>query len=60
MNTLKYVTMQTLGAFTKLGKTSIRFVMSVRPPVRPSVSLPLRLSVRMEEFGSLWTDFPET
>jgi len=36
-----------LGAFAKLKKASIRFVVSVRP------------SVRMEHFGSHWTDFHE-
>jgi hypothetical protein len=36
-----------LGAFTKLRKATINFVMSVR------------LSVRMEQIGSHWTDFQE-
>jgi len=49
----------------KITKNDYPFVRSsvrpfVRSSVRPSVSPPLRLSVRMEEFGSLWTDFPET
>jgi len=34
-----------LGAFVKLGKVTISFVMPVRP------------SIRMEQFGSHWTDF---
>jgi hypothetical protein len=38
-----------LGAFTELRKATIRFIMYVCPSVRPSV--------RMEEFGSHWTDF---
>ena len=37
-----------LGAFAKLGKATIRFVMSVCP------------SVRMEQLDSHWTDFDET
>ena len=36
-----------LGAFAKLRKTTISFVMSVRP------------SYRMEQLGSHWTDFHE-
>jgi len=36
-----------LGAFAKLRKATISFVMSVR------------LSVLMEQFGSHWTDFHE-
>jgi hypothetical protein len=36
-----------LGAFAKLRKATIRFVMSVRP------------SVLMEQLGSHWTDFHE-
>jgi len=36
-----------LGTFAKLRKTTISFVMSVRP------------SVRMEQLGSHWTDFHE-
>jgi hypothetical protein len=36
-----------LGAFGKLRKAAISFIMSVRP------------SVRMEQFGSHWTDFHE-
>ena len=40
-----------LGAFAKLRKAAISFVMSVRPSVRPSV--------RMEQLGSHWTDFHE-
>ena len=44
------------GAFAKLRKVTISFVMSVRlPSVRPSV----RSSVRMEQFGSQWADFNE-
>ena len=41
-----------LGAFAKLRKATVRFVMSVRPSVR--------LSVRKEQLGSHWTDFDET
>jgi hypothetical protein len=37
-----------LGAFEELRKATISFVMS------------LRLSVRMEQLGSHWTDFDET
>ena len=44
-----------LGAFTKLRKATISFVMSVRP----SISLPVCLSVRMEQLGSDWMDFHE-
>jgi hypothetical protein len=40
-----------LGIFEKLGKTSIRFIMSVRPSGW--------LSVRLEQLGSHWTDFRE-
>ena len=40
-----------LSAFAKLRKATISFVMSVRPSVR--------LSVRMEQLGSHWTDFYE-
>jgi hypothetical protein len=40
-----------LGAFAKLRKTTISFVMPFRPSVRPSV--------RMEQLGSHWTDFYE-
>jgi len=40
-----------LGAFVKLRKTTIRFVMSVRPSVC--------LSVQMGKLGSHWTDFHE-
>jgi len=36
-----------LGGFTKLRKVTISFVMSVCP------------SVRMEQLGSHWTNFPE-
>jgi hypothetical protein len=36
-----------LGAFAKLRKATISFVLSVRP------------SVRMEQLGSHWTDFHE-
>ena len=36
------------GAFAKLRKSTISFVMS------------LSLSVRMEQLGSLWTDIDET
>ena len=36
-----------LGAFVKLRKATISFVMSVRP------------SVRLEQLGSHWTDFHE-
>jgi hypothetical protein len=39
---------QFLGAFTKLRKATISFVMSVRP------------SVCMKELGFHWTDFDET
>ena len=38
---------QILGAFQKWRKTTINFVVSVRP------------SVRMEQFGSHWMDFHE-
>ena len=38
-----------LGKFAKLRKTTISVVMSVR----------LRLSVRMKQLGSRWTDFHE-
>jgi hypothetical protein len=44
-----------LGAFTKLRKAIISFVMSVYPTVCP----PTSLSVRMEQLGSRWTDFHE-
>ena len=40
-----------LDAFAKLQKTTISFVMSVRPSARPSL--------RMEQLGSHWTDFHE-
>jgi len=40
--------MNILGAVTKLRKATIGFVMSVR------------LSVRMEQLGSNWTDFHDT
>ena len=42
-----------LGAFPELRKASISFVMSVCPS--PAV----RSSVRMEQHGSIWTDFYE-
>jgi hypothetical protein len=38
---------QCLGAFTKLRKVSVIFVMSVCP------------SISMEQLGSQWKDFPE-
>jgi hypothetical protein len=38
-----------LGAFEKLRKATISFVMSVRPSV----------SIRMEQLDSRWTDFHE-
>ena len=41
-----------LGAFGKLRKATIRFVMSVRPSVCTSL--------RMEQLGSHRTDFDET
>ena len=40
-----------LGAFAKLRKATISFVMSVRPSVC--------LSARIEQLGSHWTDFGE-
>ena len=40
--------MNILGAVTKFRKATIGFVMSVR------------LSVRMEQLGSNWTDFHDT
>jgi len=40
-----------LDEFTKLRKKTISFVMSVRPSVR--------LSIRIEQLGSHWTDFHE-
>jgi len=40
-----------LGAFAKLRKPAISFVMSFRPSVS--------VSVRMEQLGSHWTDFHE-
>jgi hypothetical protein len=40
-----------LGAFAKLRKVTLRFVMSVCPFNRPSV--------RMKQLGSHWTDFQE-
>jgi hypothetical protein len=40
-----------LGAFAKLRKATISFIMSVHPSVR--------LSVLMEQLGSHWTDFHE-
>ena len=40
-----------VGAFEKLRKTTIGFVMSLRPSVCPSF--------RMEQIGSHWTDFHE-
>jgi len=42
---------QFLGACAKLRKVTISFVMSVCPPVRPSV--------RKEQLGSHWTHFYE-
>jgi hypothetical protein len=44
-----------LGALAKLRTGTISFVMFVRLSVRPSV----RPSIRMEQLGSLWTDFRE-
>jgi hypothetical protein len=41
---------QFLGAFAKLEKAIISFVMSVRP---------VRISVRMEQLDSNWSDFYE-
>jgi len=38
-----------LGAFAKLRKSTISFVMSVSLSVRPSI--------RMEQLGSHWSDF---
>jgi hypothetical protein len=40
-----------LGAFTKLRKATFSFVISVRPSVR--------ISVRMEQLGSRWTDLDD-
>jgi hypothetical protein len=37
------------GAFAKLRKASISFFMSARPSIR--------LTVRMQQLGSQWTDF---
>jgi hypothetical protein len=45
-----------LGAFAKLRKVAIRFIMSVGP----SVCLFACPSVRMEQLSSHWTDFYET
>jgi hypothetical protein len=52
-----------LGAFAKLRKVTINFVMCVCPSVCPPVRLPAcpsaRLSVRMEQLVFHWTDFHE-
>jgi hypothetical protein len=42
-------TLTVLGAFAKYRKATINFVMSVYPPVRPSI--------RMEQLGCQWTYF---
>jgi hypothetical protein len=44
-----------LGAFVKLRKAVVSFIMPVSLSVRPSV----RPSAGMEEFGFNWTDFHE-
>jgi len=44
-----------LGAFAKLRKATVSFVMSVCPSVLPPVCMP----VRMEQLDSQWTDFHE-
>jgi len=44
-----------LGAFAKLRRATISFVMSARPPV----CLLARQSVHMELLYSYWTDFDE-
>jgi len=43
------------GAFVKFKKATVSYVM----PVRLSAPLCVRLSVRMEQLGSHWTDFDE-
>jgi len=43
------------GAFVNFRKATIIYVI----PVRLSAPLCVRLSVRMEQFGSHWTDFDE-
>jgi hypothetical protein len=48
-----------LGAFAKLRKVTISFVISVCPSVCLSVRLSVCLSVRMEQVGFHWTDFHE-
>ena len=47
MNTLRWQNAKLLGAFAKLGKSTISFVMSIRP------------SVRMKQLGSHRTDSHE-
>ena len=46
-----------LGAFAKLWKSTIDFVMSVCPSVCLSVRPSVRPSVRMKQLGSHWADF---
>ena len=46
-NSTPFVNPLVLGAFAKFRKATISFVM------------PVRLSVRMEQFGSRWADFHE-
>jgi hypothetical protein len=48
-------TLNYLGAFAKLRKATISFVMLVSQ----SVNLSVRPSARMEKLGSRWTDFSE-
>jgi len=43
------------GAFINFRKATVSYVM----PVRLSTPLCVRLSVRMEQLGSHWTDFDE-
>jgi hypothetical protein len=47
--------MHFLGAFTKLQKATVSFIMSVCLPPRPSIHPP----VFMEQLGSHWTHFNE-
>jgi hypothetical protein len=46
-----------LGAFEKLQKATISFVMHACVPVGPSVRPSVCLSVCTEQLGSHWTDF---
>ena len=47
---LLYEVYKVYGAFAKLRKRTMRFVMSC---------LSVRLSISIEQFGSYWTDFQE-